>query len=60
MNVRLHNMATKTWQKLADINPQLIQKAEELRNRVTYEHGWWPTITQFIHDQPNEPLPNYI
>ena len=50
MNVRLHNMATKTWQKLADINPQLIQKAEELRNRVTYEHGWWPTITQFIHD----------
>ena len=42
------------------IDPNLIEEAEDLSNRVQYKHSWWPTISNYILNNQLGPNPMYI
>ena len=59
INVRFHNLAQRTWAKLENINPEIVQEASELCREYTVDHYWWPTITRYLERNPNGPNPIY-
>ena len=59
MNTRLHELATRTWQKLEYLDPDLKIKADQIVDRINHEHYWWPTITRYMRDNPHEMMPIY-
>ena len=59
MNTRLHELASRTWQKLENLDPDLILKADQIADRITYEHYWWPTVTGYMRANTQGVMPIY-
>ena len=57
MNIRLYNLASRTWSKLEALNNELIEHSNELNNTIGNDHNWWPRLSPYI--ARGEPAPAY-
>lgn len=57
LNVRLHRLANKTWEKLRLLDPELVNYSQELDTREGRDHNWWPRLSSIITQ--NQPRPVY-
>ena len=57
INVRLHRLANKTWDRLCNIdNPTYEQTTAEDNDPTKRDHNWWPRISPFVNQDTPEPL----
>ena len=58
VNQRLFNLATRTWQKLSQSDPEVTELSEQLDNYPGREHKWWPRTSVLMRS--NYPDPIYV
>ena len=57
MNVRLHRLANKTWDRLSIKEQELIDASLELTNNKVYtDHPWWKRISPIVEAQSPAPI----
>ena len=59
LNVRLYNMASKTWTKLETTNPEIMEMTNALDGGIGRDHYWWPTVSGYLQQYVHGPLPLY-
>ena len=54
INVRMHRRATKTWNKLRNINRELTERSSlEDDNDLAKDHYWWNRVSPYVNmDEP--------
>ena len=57
INTRIHNRATKTWEKIRELYPEIVTRSENINQNVTPDHYWWPRIAKYVNQQ--QPQPQY-
>ena len=58
-NVRLHRRGSKLWEKLMEIEPDLVNRSmAENENRDFQDHYWWRRIAATVGE--DEPDPIYV
>lgn len=55
INVRLHRLANKTWDRLSILNPELVERSREQNDGN--DHHWWTRISPLVENDP--PPPRY-
>ena len=57
INVRLHKRANSTWERVARVNPALIENSKlESLNRERKDHLYWPRIEPYTSSEQPEPI----
>ena len=58
INVRIHQLATKAWEKVRVLSPDLVERSENVQDeRGRRDHLWWKRISPYVNSP--EPLPRY-
>ena len=57
INTRIHNRATKTWEKIRELYPEIVTRSENINQNTTPDHYWWPRIAKYVNQQ--QPQPQY-
>lgn len=54
INIRIHNLATRTWDRLEYLEDQNYGRIKEIHTMTEGEHRWWPkSLTRISPDPPN-------
>ena len=57
MNIRLHRLASKAWDRLAVLDEGLVQQStEENENHNQKDHVWWPRIACYVNSPEPQPI----
>lgn len=57
INERLFRLAEKAWNKIEEINPELVDRSN---NNNATDHYWWRRISPYIALGPPDPIYQYI
>ena len=57
MNVRLHRLANRSWDRLSNIDPQIIDQSAEMNVNGMRNHAWWSRLSTLIN--ADSPAPRY-
>ena len=59
INIRLHKLANRAWNRFSQINPNLANKSLDLNNNPNErDHNWWLRIASFVSNP--EPSGKYV
>ena len=56
LNVRLHRLAQKSWDRLEMECPETIRRSQELTEQGIEDHSWWRRLEPMITADPPEPI----
>ena len=56
INVRLHRLANRVWDKLANIAPNIVEESSQLTAENPQHHYWWNRVDPYVNGPEPEPL----
>ena len=58
INIRLRRLATRVWDKMQDIDPEIIRESNTTGLMPNLkDHSWWPRISHYMNEE--DELPKY-